>query len=403
MSAETSLEVLRQFVKDYLAIYHDEIITEATTVHETKLAIDEQLAEFVRQAQLVKDKTGELALKAERVDDFADEIAGKSNKGHTHDSTGIVGTTSTGGDVSLRNLVVKTSEEGHLHYSSSPQEPTHLSNKKYVDDQLLLKAEKSHQHDLEDINGLPTSSYEATPSSLAFRNADGRLQVGEPVAPEDVSTRGYVDKRISEHQHSISSIPGLQDALDAAATAEHTHVVADITGLAEALGNRAPLQHKHTISDITDLPTISSGSEGGALVKRQSSGAVTVPTSPSSTTDAASKSYVDVVATGKSDTNHTHSVSQITDFPARSSGVVSGAIVVRDGTQVKVPTTPTQTSHATSKSYVDGELSKKLGEQDTKLGEQNTKLEELSTRLGGVSIVLGTPPSNPDPNTLYIS
>lgn len=58
----------------------------------------------------------------------------------------------------------------------------------------------------------------------------------------------------------------------------------------------APTDHTHTMSQITDLPTVSKAAQGDALVQRRSNGMISVPATPVSDIDAASKSYVDLEA-----------------------------------------------------------------------------------------------------------
>lgn len=65
---------------------------------------------------------------------------------------------------------------------------------------------------------------------------------------------------------------------------------------------------------------------------------------------------------------------------AVSSSATSGAVVQRSGTQVVVPATPTATTHATSKSYVDGAVS---GAQDA------TKAGYVSVAPTGEFVMIG--------------
>lgn len=140
------------------------------------------------------------------------------------------------------------------------------------------------------------------------------------------------DKAPVSHEHSISEVTGLEDALASAGTAEHTHTMSEVDGLEAALDGKAaaahqhswgdvtgkpttypPEPHTHTKADITDLETISTTATANHVVKRVTSGNITVPTTPNASTSAASKSYVDQVAGGKADTSHTHTASQISN------------------------------------------------------------------------------------------
>lgn len=91
---------------------------------------------------------------------------------------------------------------------------------------------------------------------------------------------------------------------DLAGTAD-APTVPGLTGKADkqatdaALAGKADNGHKHVKTDITDLPTVTSTAAGNALVQRTGSGQVTVPATPSATTDAASRQYVDVAVSGR--------------------------------------------------------------------------------------------------------
>lgn len=54
---------------------------------------------------------------------------------------------------------------------------------------------------------------------------------------------------------AISTVTGLQAALDGKAEAEHDHAIADVTGLQTALDGKAASSHTHPASDISDSTT----------------------------------------------------------------------------------------------------------------------------------------------------
>lgn len=62
-------------------------------------------------------------------------------------------------------------------------------------------------------------------------------------------------KAASSHTHSISNVTGLQTALDSKAASSHTHAITDVTGLQTALDSKASSSHSHAISDVTGLQT----------------------------------------------------------------------------------------------------------------------------------------------------
>lgn len=69
--------------------------------------------------------------------------------------------------------------------------------------------------------------------------------------------KGALDNKAnSSHTHTQNDINGLTDALTGKANASHTHQQSDINGLSEALSNKANSSHKHTTSDITDIANV---------------------------------------------------------------------------------------------------------------------------------------------------
>lgn len=61
------------------------------------------------------------------------------------------------------------------------------------------------------------------------------------------------ESRAKTNQHPISSITGLQSALDGKANSAHVHTISDVTGLQSALDGKSNVGHGHSISDITGL------------------------------------------------------------------------------------------------------------------------------------------------------
>lgn len=62
-------------------------------------------------------------------------------------------------------------------------------------------------------------------------------------------------KAASSHTHSISNVTGLQTALDSKASSSHTHAISDVVNLQTALDSKAAVSHTHAISDVTGLQT----------------------------------------------------------------------------------------------------------------------------------------------------
>lgn len=59
----------------------------------------------------------------------------------------------------------------------------------------------------------------------------------------------------SPHNHAVSEVTGLQNALDEKAALQHTHSISNVTGLQSSLDAKANAIHSHTISEVTGLQT----------------------------------------------------------------------------------------------------------------------------------------------------
>lgn len=73
------------------------------------------------------------------------------------------------------------------------------------------------------------------------------------------------------------------------------------------LDGKANTSHTHTKADITDLETVSTGAVPNSIVKRTTDGTIHLPSTPSSSSAATSKYYVDTEVGKKADASHTHS------------------------------------------------------------------------------------------------
>jgi hypothetical protein len=69
------------------------------------------------------------------------------------------------------------------------------------------------------------------------------------------SVHNDLTDRNAADAHPISSITGLQTALDSKALTSHTHSISDVTGLQTALDSKAATSHTHVIADVTGLQT----------------------------------------------------------------------------------------------------------------------------------------------------
>lgn len=323
--------------------------------------------------------------------------------------------------------VVQRTSSGNIPVPTTPDSTTSAASKSYVDAQVSTLVTGEHTHTKSDITDLEAISTTATANHIVKRNTDGSVTVPETPSGDDSATsKSYVDAEVvkkanASHKHGISDVTGLQEALNSAGSSVHTHVstvvtdsvYGDVTTSPERLvktdlngylrapvvptatehaaskgyvdtevGKKANTSHSHTKSNITDLETISTTATVDHLVKRTTSGNITVPTAPNANTSATSKSYVDTEVGKKADTSHTHVKANISDLEVVSTGATGNHIVKRntDG-NITVPLAPAATTSATSKSYVDTEIGKKANTSHTHSKADITDLEPISSSL----------------------
>jgi hypothetical protein len=230
-------------------------------------------------------------------------------------STGI--TDSVYGDVTTNpNRLVKTGVDGYLQAPITPTASSHSTSKSYVDTEVGKKANTSHTHTKANITDLEVISTGATADHVVKRITSGNITVPTtPNATTSATSKSYVDTEV---------------------------------------GKKADTSHTHTKSNITDLETVSTGATANHIVKRNTDGNITVPATPAATTSATSKSYVDTEVGKKANTSHTHTKSNITDLETISFTATVNHLVKRTTSgNITVPTTPNADTSAASKSYVD--------------------------------------------------
>ncbi len=69
----------------------------------------------------------------------------------------------------------------------------------------------------------------------------------------------YLDRANHTGVQAISTVTGLQTALDGKAASSHTHIISNVTGLQTALDGKAATSHTHIIGNVTGLQTALDG------------------------------------------------------------------------------------------------------------------------------------------------
>lgn len=269
-------------------------------------------------------------------------LNGKANSSHSHSIS----------DVSnLQSSLDGKSDTGHTHTKSNITDFAHTHDDRYyteseTDTLLDGKASSSHSHSKSDITDFPSipSASSTTPSA---DTTNGSVGTGTTYAR-------------SNHTHPKSSLY---------AEASHNHTISNVTDLQSSLDGKASTSHNHTKSDITDFPTIPSKTsdltnDSGFLTSHQdisgkedNSNKVSNWSSTTNNTRYPSEKLVKDSLDGKANSSHTHTKSQITDFPTIPSKTSDLTNDGDDGSNVFVKDNDSRLSDArTPTSHTHGQI-----------------------------------------------
>lgn len=165
------------------------------------------------------------------------------------------------------------------------------------------------------LNG-KTNSTSATANTVAERTTNGRLIVGTPSGTSDATTKAYVDS-------------GLDGKLGSTAKAVDS---AKLNGRSE-----------------------SASADASTIALRGTNGRLVVGT-PAGTTDATTKGYVDSGLNSKLDSSAKASDSSLLNGKTNSTAATAGTVAERTTSGRLAVGTPSGTSDATTKAYVDSGL-----------------------------------------------
>lgn len=123
------------------------------------------------------------------------------------------------------------------------------------------------------------------------------------------------------HTHAQSDITGLATALSGKANSSHTHAQSDITGLATALSGKSDTSHSHSNATTTAAGFMSKDDKSKLDGIATGANKTTVDTALSSTsTNPVQNKVVNTALSGKANTSHTHTQSQVTGLETALAG-----------------------------------------------------------------------------------
>ena len=190
-----------------------------------------------------------------------------------------------------------------------------------------------------------------------------------------------------DHTHSITTISGLQTALDGKASTSHTHPISAVTNLASTLAVKAELGHTHTMSEITDLSFPTASVYYGDTAPSDSSYNLWIQTSTARIFNKIDGFWVEAAAGfGPLVIENTGG--------GTSGGTGTGAVDSVNGLTGAVTLTPS----------IIGAANATHGHTISNITNLQTTLNSKVNNSGGVSniIKVSSMPSVVDPNTLYI-
>jgi hypothetical protein len=174
--------------------------------------------------------------------------------------------------------------------------------------------------------------YEANPDTNAFTDADRtKLDGIAPGATANASDAQLRDRATHTGTQAISTVTGLQAALDGKAGAGHSHAVGDVTGLQALLDGKASATHGHdaataveagflTAADKTKLDGIAPGATANASDAQLRDRATHTGEQAVSTVTG-----LQAALDGKAAASHTHTASAISDSTAAGRSMLTAA------------------------------------------------------------------------------
>jgi hypothetical protein len=289
-----------------------------TSTERTKLAgIQDGATANSTDAQL-RDRathTGTQAIST--VTNLQTTLDGKSNIGHTHVISDV-----TNLQTSLDTKVDKITGKG-------------LSTEDYTTTEKTKLAGIESGAQVNTVNSVNTKTGVVVldKSDISLGNVDNTSDLNKPISTQ---TQSALDGKSNiGHTHIINDVTGLQTALDGKqpignySLVGHTHTIADLPVASDGTvsssqivraddsrlsDSRIPLVHTHNISEVNNLQ--SELNLKAPLASPALTGTPTAPTATSNTntTQIATTAFVQTGLATKSNTGHTHTISDVTNL-----------------------------------------------------------------------------------------
>lgn len=319
----------------------------------------------------------------------ADGLMSKADKAKLDGAT----STNTAGSIVTRASNGRTNLSS-LALSTAPSSADDATRKDYVDGQISTRAPLNHTHPLADIE-LHTLGQAQDLNEVLTRgnyhqggNVYASLALNYPVAlagllEVQASGTSFIYQRYTSYGNSNrvytrARYSNVWSAWKESSTTDHVHNGSDITTgtvhpdrIANATSVLDGLMPK---GDKAKLDAASMGSTAGVIAMRDANGNLNTAT-PTATTHAANKAYVDAEVGKKANSSHSHGAADLPDASATAPGIMSAAdkkkldtassaatansLVMLDAAGRTRVTNPAVAADAANKGYVDAEVAKK--------------------------------------------
>lgn len=224
------------------------------------------------------------------LDSYYTDLTGKANVFHSHNESDIIGLSGAlankqntlvsgatiktingvsvlgsgdivvagGGSSDHANLTNRTAVDSHpisaitnlqttLDSKAAASHSHTVANVTGLQTAIDSKANTTHTHAIADVTGLQTALDSKASSSVVTTTVNGLMLFTDKVKMDSIASNATANSAdaflLSRGNHTgsqaISTVTGLQTALDSKAASAHTHVISDVTGLQTALDGKA--------------------------------------------------------------------------------------------------------------------------------------------------------------------
>lgn len=311
-------------------------------------------------------------------DDLSDKPTSMTPTAHTHAQSEITG---------LETALSGKSNTNHTHAAASTSVAGFMS-----------------KEDKTKLNGIAANANAYThPSTHAASMITGLSDVATSGSYNDLSNKPTIPAAYTHPStHPASMITGLSDVATSGSYNDlsdtptsmtpkaHTHAQSDITGLATALSGKSDTSHSHSNATTTAAGFMSKDDKSKLDGIATGANKTTVDTALSSTsTNPVQNKVVNTALSGKADTSHTHTQSQVTGLETALAGKAASSHSHAQSDITGLATAlngKAASSHTHAQSDITGLETALSGKASTNHTEHNGEI--IANKVSGAGITL---------------